>query len=358
MNDLIDEKEKEKLSDMCNKKLTIDDFTTLKVIGKGSYGTVLLVEKKDDKKIYAMKILKKKAMIKRKQVTHIKAERKIMELIDHPFIIKLIYAFQTPQKLYMVMDYCPGGELFYHIQRVERFNEEAVKFYGAQLVLALEHLHKNNIIYRDLKPENVLINKDGYIKITDFGLSKENISDNSSAKSFCGTPEYLAPEVVEGKGHGQAVDWWSLGSILYEMLTGMPPYYSKDREKLFNKIKTEQVKFHSYMSKNAVDILTKFFIKDPEKRLGSGPNGVKDIKSHPFFASINWDSILEKKIKPPFTPKLRSDTDTKYIDPEFTSCKQMDSYHAGESLNDNENPFVGFSYDPNSQLDKKQDNQI
>ena len=142
------------------------------------------------------------------------------------------------------------------------------------------------------------------------------------------------------------------------MLTGMPPYYSKDREKLFNKIKTEQVKFHSYMSKNAVDILTKFFIKDPEKRLGSGPNGVKDIKSHPFFASINWDSILEKKIKPPFTPKLRSDTDTKYIDPEFTSCKQMDSYHAGESLNDNENPFLGFSYDPNSQLDKKQDNQI
>ena len=146
---LIDEKEKAKLDDFCNKKLTVNDFTTLKVIGKGSYGTVLLVEKKDDKQIYAMKILKKKAMIKRNQVNHIKTERKIMELIEHPFIVKLVYALQTPQKLYMIMDYCPGGELFYHIQRVERFNEEAVKFYGAQLVLALDYLHKNNIIYRE-----------------------------------------------------------------------------------------------------------------------------------------------------------------------------------------------------------------
>ena len=209
-----------------------------------------------------------------------------------------------------------------------------------------------------MKPENVLINRDGYIKITDFGLSKENISDNSSAKSFCGTPEYLAPEVIEGKGHGQAVDWWSLGSILYEMLTGMPPFYSKDREKLFNIIKTEQVKFHKYLSKEAVDLLTKLFIKDPEKRLGSGPNGLNDIKSHPFFASINWESILEKKIKPPFTPKLRSETDTRYIDPEFTSCQAVDSYHPGESLNDNDNPFVGFSYDASKEGDKPQDNQI
>ena len=146
---MIDAGDKEKLSNFTSKKLTINDFTTLKVIGKGSYGKVLLVEKKDDKKIYAMKILKKKAMIKRNQVAHIKTERKIMELVDHPFIVKLRYAFQNPQKLYMVMDYCPGGELFFHIQRVERFNEEAVKFYGAKLVLALDHLHKNNIIYRE-----------------------------------------------------------------------------------------------------------------------------------------------------------------------------------------------------------------
>jgi protein-serine/threonine kinase len=358
MDDYIDEAEKQKLSDFCNKKMTVDDFTSLKLIGKGSYGKVFLVQKKDDQKIYAMKILKKKAMIKRNQVNHIKTERKIMELIDHPFIVKLIYAFQTAQKLYMVMDYCPGGELFYHIQRVERFNEEAVKFYGAQLVLALDHLHKNNIIYRDLKPENVLINKDGYIKLTDFGLSKENISDNVSAKSFCGTPEYLAPEIIEGKGHGQAVDWWSLGSILYEMLTGLPPFYSKDREKLFQTIKTGEVKFYKFLSKEAVDLLTKLFIKDPEKRLGSGPTGLQDIESHPFFESINWESILEKKIKPPFTPKLRSETDTRYIDPEFTSLAAGDSYQAGESLNDNENPFVGFSYDANKEGEQQDAPQI
>ena len=142
------------------------------------------------------------------------------------------------------------------------------------------------------------------------------------------------------------------------MLTGMPPFYAKDREKLFNKIKTENVSFHKYLSKEAVDILTKFFIKDPEKRLGSGPNGLNDIKAQPFFASINWQSILEKKIKPPFTPKLRSETDTRYIDPEFTSIAATDSYHAGESLNDNENPFVGFSYDPNKEGEKQQENQI
>ncbi len=199
-----------------------------------------------------------------------------------------------------------------------------------------------------LKPENVLINRDGYIKITDFGLSKENISDNKSAKSFCGTPEYLAPEIIEGKGHGQAVDWWSLGSILYEMLTGMPPYYSKDREKLFHIIKTEQVKFYKYLSKEAVDLLTKLFIKDPEKRLGSGPNGLNDIKSHPFFAEIDWDNLLAKKIKPPFIPKLKNISDVKYIDKEFTSLPVKDSDNsASESLNPEEDPYGGFSYDPN-----------
>ena len=214
------------------------------------------------------------------------------------------------------------------------------------------------ISLNSLKPENVLINKDGYIKLTDFGLSKENISDNVSAKSFCGTPEYLAPEIIEGKGHGQAVDWWSLGSILYEMLTGLPPFYSKDREKLFQTIKTGEVKFYKFLSKEAVDLLTKLFIKDPEKRLGSGPTGLQDIESHPFFESINWESILVKKIKPPFTPKLRSETDTRYIDPEFTSLAAGDSYQAGESLNDNENPFVGFSYDANKEGEQQDAPQI
>ena len=190
-----------------------------------------------------------------------------------------------------------------------------------------------------------MINKDGYLKITDFGLSKENISDNKSAKSFCGTPEYLAPEIIEGKGHGQAVDWWSLGSILYEMLTGMPPFYNKDKEKLFDTIKNGHVKFYKYLSQEAKDLLDKFFIKDPEKRLGSGPNGLEDIKSHPFFSTINWDSILAKQIKPPFSPKLKNEKDTRYIDPEFINSSITDSYTNGDSLKGEDDPYGGFSYD-------------
>ena len=186
-----------------------------------------------------------------------------------------------------------------------------------------------------------MISADGYIKITDFGLSKDNISDNSSAKSFCGTPEYLAPEIVEGKGHGQAVDWWSLGSILFEMLTGMPPFYNKDRQKLFNSIKAIKIKFPKYLSADAVDLLQKFFVKDPEKRLGSGEHGLNNIKSHPFFAEIDWDSLLHKKIKPPFIPKLKNDCDYHYFDtfeeiepfyPKAKNCqKKIDVEYIGYS---------------------------
>lgn len=216
------------------------------------------------------------------------------------------------------------------------------------MVLALEHLHENNIIYRDLKPENVLIGRDGYIKITDFGLSKQNIMDNTSAKSFCGTPEYLAPEIVEQKGHGKAVDWWSLGAIVFEMLTGMPPFYSKEREKLFNNIKNVNIKYPSYLSVNAVELLKRLFEYDPEKRLGSGPTGVKDIKEMRFFANIDWENILAKKIKPPFVPKISGKGDTTYIDPEFTSETPIDSYNAGDSLESKDDPYKdGFSYNQN-----------
>ena len=212
------------------------------------------------------------------------------------------------------------------------------------MVLAIAHLHQNNIIYRDLKPENVLIDKDGYIKITDFGLSKQNILDNFGATSFCGTPEYLAPEIIENKGHGKAVDWWSLGAITYEMLTGLPPFYSKDRDKLFKNIRSGLIRYPPYLSKDAVSLLQAFFIKDPDKRLGSGPNGLNDIKAHPFFKNLDWDAIFKKKIKPPFIPKISSDFDTKYIDSEFTNCTPSDSYNAGESLENSDNPYQDFSY--------------
>jgi len=291
-----------------------------------------------------MKILKKKYMIKKNQVEHTKTERQILELIDHPFIIKLKYAFQTPEKLYFIMDYCPGGEIFFHIQRVERFNEDAARFYAAQLVIAIAHLHENNIIYRDLKPENVLIDYDGYIKVTDFGLSKQNILDNHSANSFCGTPEYLAPEIVESKGHGKAVDWWSLGAIIYEMLTGVPPFYSKDREKLFKNIKAGNIKYPSYLTKEALSILHDLFTKDPDLRLGSGEKGVDEIIAHPFFKTVDWVGIAEKKVQPPFVPKLKSDADTRYIDKAFTDENPINSYNNEESTDHGVYVFKGFSY--------------
>ena len=291
-----------------------------------------------------MKVLKKKYMRKKNQVEHIKTERQILELMEFPFIINLKYAFQNEHKLYLVIDYCPGGELFFHIQRVERFNEEAVKFYAAQMVLAIHYLHENNIIYRDLKPENVLIDRDGYIKITDFGLSKQNIIDNYSTYSFCGTPEYLAPEIIENQGHGKAVDWWSLGAIVYEMLTGLPPFYSKDKEKLFNNIKNGNLRFFNYLSSYAVSFLKALFVKDPDQRLGSGVNGLSELKNHIFFKDIDWTLLINKKIKPPFIPRLNSVDDTRYVDMEFTNCTPKDSPVFDPCSQSQDNHYNGFSY--------------
>jgi serine/threonine protein kinase len=202
-------------------KLTLDDFELLCVIGRGSFGKVLQVKKKDNGKIYAMKILNKKHLIARKQVAHTKTERKVLQSITHPFIVNLIYAFQTEAKLYMVLEFFNGGELFFHLKNQGKFNDERASFYAAQVVLAFEHLHKRNIIYRDLKPENVLLDDQGYVKITDFGLSKEMTSPTELTHTFCGTPEYLAPEVILGNGYGQPIDWWSLGALTFEMLTGL-----------------------------------------------------------------------------------------------------------------------------------------
>lgn len=189
----------------------------------------------------------------------------------------------------------------------------------------------------------MLIDKDGYIKITDFGLSKQNILDNHSANSFCGTPEYLAPEIIENKGHGKAVDWWSLGAIIYEMLTGLPPFYSKDKEKLFSNIKLGNLKFPNYLSVNAIQFLKSLFVYDPDKRLGSGDSGLADIKQQPFFKELDWELLMNKKIKPPFIPRISSHEDTKYIDTEFTNCTPVDSPCFEEKLSQ-DNYYPGFSY--------------
>lgn len=236
--------------------LSTDDFKIEKLIGKGSFGKVFMVTKKDTGKIFAMKVLKKEVIEKRNQRVHTATEREILGSIECPFIVQLHYAFQTPDKLYMVMDYAIGGELFYHLKHSGKFTEHRTRFYAAEILLALEHLHIRGIIYRDLKPENILLDSDGHIKLSDFGLSKKGVLDeDSKAYTFCGTPEYLAPEILKGNGHDKAVDFWSLGAIMYEMLTGAPPFYSKNREEMFRAILNTPVQMKSFFSPQLCDLL-------------------------------------------------------------------------------------------------------
>lgn len=224
--------------------ISLESFKIIKLIGKGSFGKVFLVRDKASGNLYAMKVLKKDYIKRKNQVEHTRTERSVLGNVRHPFIVGLNMAFQTADKLFFVLDYCSGGELFFHLGKVGRFTEERAKFYAAQITLALEYVHSLGIIYRDLKPENVLLDRNGNVRLTDFGLSKEGVLDHSSgANSFCGTPEYIAPEVILRQGHGRAVDWWSLGALLYEMITGLPPFYSRNRETMFEKIMKADLTF-------------------------------------------------------------------------------------------------------------------
>ncbi|CEM32786.1 unnamed protein product [Vitrella brassicaformis CCMP3155] len=337
-----------------SKKVALDDFVLLKVIGKGSYGMyckVMLVRHKTDGCIYAMKMLRKENIVKRNQVEHTKTERNVLEYISHPFIVRLVCAFQTVKKLYFVLEYCPGGELFFHLSRAGRFTEQRARFYSAEIILALEHLHKMDIVYRDLKPENVLLDEEGHIRLTDFGLSKEGIQDNTSARSLCGTPEYLAPEILNQTGHGKAVDWWSLGALIYEMLTGLPPFYTRDREKLFENIRAGDLRYPSFISPVAKSLLQGLFQRDPNRRLGGGNTDADEIKCHPFYASVDWDALLQRRITPPFRPSLASKTDVQYFDKEFVSLPVINSEVPDSALThamqQDDNHFEGFTYDPN-----------
>eukprot|EP01127_Copromyxa_protea_P015498 TRINITY_DN4467_c0_g2_i1.p1 TRINITY_DN4467_c0_g2~~TRINITY_DN4467_c0_g2_i1.p1 ORF type:complete len:421 (+),score=79.80 TRINITY_DN4467_c0_g2_i1:66-1328(+) len=287
--------------DLKNGNIGVEDFDLLKVIGKGSFGKVLLVRKKDTQRVFAMKILNKKIIIERNEVEHTKSEKSILTKLDFPFLVKMHYAFQTEEKLYFVMDYICGGELFYHLTREKTFTEDRVRFYGAEIVAAVEYLHDAGVIYRDLKPENVLLTSDGHVVVTDFGLSKEGLHDpEDTTSTFCGTPEYLAPEILEAKGYTKAVDWWSFGTVLYEMLTGLPPFYTEDVQQMYTKILSAQLNIPATMSPEAASLMQGLLERDPEKRLQA-----EQIRTHPFFASIDWDKLVRKEITPPFVPATK-----------------------------------------------------
>jgi tRNA A-37 threonylcarbamoyl transferase component Bud32 len=282
-------------------------FIVHSLIGKGSFGEVYLVEKKNTKAIYAMKVLNKNKIMKHNLIKYALTERNVLSLTSHPFIVKLNWAFQTVEKLFLILDYCPGGDLGEHLQKERRFSEERSRIYLAEIVLALEDLHKRDIIFRDLKPDNIVLDPEGHAMLTDFGLSKEGVLDHAQgAKSFCGSVAYLAPEMLKRVGHGKAVDWYLLGVVFYEMLVGVPPYYANNREQLFYNIEKAPLKIPSYLSNESKSLLKGLLQRNPTKRLGSGKGDSEEIKSHPFFQGINWKDVENRKLKPPLVePKVK-----------------------------------------------------
>uniref|UniRef100_A0A672IZK7 Serine/threonine-protein kinase Sgk1 n=1 Tax=Salarias fasciatus TaxID=181472 RepID=A0A672IZK7_SALFA len=331
------------------------DFDFLKVIGKGSFGKVFLAKRKNDGKYYAVKVLQKKVILNRKEQKHIMAERNVLlKNVKHPFLVGLHYSFQTTDKLYFVLDFINGGELFFHLQRERTFPEPRAKFYIAEMASALGYLHSLNIVYRDLKPENILLDNEGHIVLTDFGLCKEGISQTDTTSTFCGTPEYLAPEVLRKQPYDNTVDWWCLGSVLYEMLFGLPPFYSRDTHEMYDNILHKPLAKRPGASSMAWSLLEGLLEKDGTLRLGSRDD-FNEIRAHGFFSSINWGELERKEIPPPFTPNVSSFSDISNFDPEFTEetvpnsiCWSQEHSIVNASVMEADDAFVGFSYAPPS----------
>ncbi|XP_075698356.1 ribosomal protein S6 kinase beta-2 [Rhinoderma darwinii] len=347
-------------SRMCPGQETLSPqcFHILRVLGRGSYGKVFQVKKVTDSnsgRIFAMKVLQKALLIcHAKDTEHATAERSVLEAVRHPFIVDLVYAFQTHGKLYLILECLSGGELFLHLEREGIFMEDTACFYLAEITLALGHLHSLGIIYRDLKPENVMLSAHGHIKLTDFGLCKESIHGDSVTHTFCGTVEYMAPEILARKGHNRVVDWWSLGILLYDMLTGSPPFTGNNRKKIIDKIFKGKPYFPPYLTPDARDLLKKLLKKNPAQRLGSGQADVADIQKHQFFRHIHWEDLLQCKMEPPYKPNLRSEDDASHFGSHFTRQTPIDSPDAVISESASQ-AFLGFTYIAPSVLDSLRD---
>ncbi|CAO3589605.1 unnamed protein product [Absidia cylindrospora] len=292
-------------------KLKLTDFHILRTLGTGSFGRVHLVQSKVNVRYYAIKVLKKTEVVRLKQVEHTNNEKHILESVGNPFVVNLWGTFQDTVNLYMVMDYVPGGELFSILRRSQRFPDHVAKFYAAEVVLAIEYLHSKDIIYRDLKPENLLLDAQGHIKITDFGFAK-HVPDITW--TLCGTPDYLAPEVIQSKGYGKAVDWWSLGILIFEMLAGHPPFFDDDHLKLYEKILAGRIKWPSYFDPSAKDLLRRLLTSDLSKRFGNLRNGAEDVKRHAWFEGVDFNRLLARQSRPPYVPSIRGDGDASHFD--------------------------------------------
>jgi len=268
------------------------------------------VMKKDTNKVYAMKVMHKTKISGQRQLQCLIAEKNIM-LNDNPFLVHLHFSFQTEEKLFFVMDYIPGGDLAYHLEQKGRFSDKEVRFIIAEIVLALEHLHSCGIVYRDLKLENILLDRDGHICLTDFGLSKELESISSTTKTVCGTPTYLAPEVLLGQPYGNAIDWWSLGVVIFELFTGMNPFDAKDFDSVLSNILHSPINIPDFVPETGRDLIDKLLQRNPSKRMCSGPTGSDEIQNSEFFKGVEWKKLMVKNIKPPYKPKGEENFDPK-----------------------------------------------
>ncbi|XP_066155846.1 protein kinase C isoform X1 [Euwallacea fornicatus] len=325
----------------------LNDFHFIKVLGKGSFGKVMLAEKKGTDEVYAVKVLKKDVIIQDDDVDCTMTEKRILTLAaKHPFLTALHSCFQTRDRLFFVMEYVNGGDLMFQIQRAKKFDEPRARFYAAEVTLALQFLHRNGVVYRDLKLDNILLDAEGHCKLADFGMCKEGIFDGVTTTTFCGTPDYIAPEILQELEYGASVDWWALGVLMYEMMAGQPPFEADNEDDLFESILHDDVLYPVWLSKEAVSILKGFMTKNPNRRLGCVVNqGCETaILGHLFFKEIDWNALENRKVKPPFRPRIRSRKDVANFDAEFTREEPVLTLVTNEVLQSiNQEEFRGFS---------------
>ncbi|KAG7201762.1 hypothetical protein KM043_004483 [Ampulex compressa] len=307
LKDAFYERWKTKKSD----NATLEDFERFRTLGTGAFGRVILVKHKPSAAYYAMKIIDKAKIVKMKQMDHTYNEKRILQCVQFPFLVFMEFTFMDNSNVYMVLPYVNGGEMFGHLRRMGKFDESLARFYAAQVALALEYMHHCSLVYRDLKPENILIESTGYIRVTDFGFCK--MIENRTW-TLCGTPEYLAPEVILSKGYGKSVDWWSFGVLIYEMNAGYPPFYAQEPMKIYEKIVAGKYKFAHHFGEELRDMLKNILQVDLTRRFGNLRGGSMDIKGHRWFQSTDWNQIYHQKIQPSFVPKCANPEDTSNFD--------------------------------------------
>lgn len=303
------------------RRIGLDHFNFLAVLGKGNFGKVMLAETKSSKQLYAIKVLKKEFIIENDEVESTRSEKRVFLIANkerHPFLLNLHACFQTETRVYFVMEYIAGGDLMLHIQRGQ-FGTKRAQFYAAEVCLALKYFHENGVIYRDLKLDNIMLGLDGHIKIADYGLCKEDMWYGSTTSTFCGTPEFMAPEILLDKKYGRAVDWWAFGVLIYQMLLQQSPFRGEDEDEIYDAILADEPLYPIHMPRDSVSILQKLLTREPELRLGSGPTDAQEIMSHAFFRNVNWEEIYQKRVQPPFVPQVKNRADTSNFDSEFTS---------------------------------------